>query len=160
MYFDWIHLSPESPPPPYPYNSLCIYVPLCHRLSPSLSASVSPTPSLPSPVPVSQLLLSMGLVECDQYTGIIPLKKTSFPHSNSNQMPIPLQLEVDLNAHHPFWIMKFHWLDLGQVLCMLSQPLHICMHSSPIIFGNHDFLEDIYNLWFFWSFCPLFYTDP
>lgn len=53
---------------------------------------------------------------------------------------------VELGVCFPFSMVG---LELGQVLCILSQYPGVPMCMSPVLLGNHNFLGIFYTIWFF-----------
>lgn len=70
--------------------------------------------------------------------------------------PGSLQLGVGLaELHSPSW--DYGWLDLVQILCMVLQPLSLCVQWCC-----HDILChcDAHYLFLLHSLCPIFHDDP
>lgn len=68
--------------------------------------------------------------------GATPLKKTNSPSPSSYQLPMAPELWLLLHVHLPSPCWDCFWIELMQVLWMLSQPLSVQTYNYAVVSVN------------------------
>lgn len=68
--------------------------------------------------------------------GATPLKKTNSPSPSSYQLPMATELWLLLHVHLPSPCWDCFWIELMQVLWMLSQPLSVQTYNCAVVSVN------------------------